>query len=80
MDTPSLPPGYIGPAIPTYNLKSGETLQWNCTVQAGEGDSLIWMLDEMVIPSSLDINTQQVCKIMFIIRLNIVMSLFTIFV
>ena len=59
LETPSLQPGAMSP----YYLKPLETLQWNCSVQAGEGDRLVWLLNGTVIPSSLVIDTQQVCKI-----------------
>ena len=59
LETPSLQPGVVSP----YFLEPHETLQWNCSVQAGEGDRLVWLLNGTVIPSSLVIDTQQVCKI-----------------
>ena len=33
------------PANVSYYLEPNETIQWNCSVQAGLGDRLIWRLD-----------------------------------
>ena len=59
LETPSLQPGAMSSS--PYLLKSDEMLQWDCSVLAGEGDSLVWLLNGTVIPD-ID-NTQQVCKI-----------------
>ena len=60
LEMPTLQPGTAS----TYYLKPDETLELRCSVQAGEGDRLVWLLNGTVIPTtSLDIDSQQVCKI-----------------
>ena len=61
--TPPLPSEYVGQDAPTYYLQAGENLQWDCSVLAGEGDRLVWLLNGTVIESSSGIESQQVRKI-----------------